>query len=43
MKEEKHNYVSPQIEFVEILIEQGFAQSEDPDSNSPYWYEGFDI
>ncbi len=43
MKQEKHIYVSPQVEIVEILVEQGFAQSETKTPNTPYWDEGFDI
>lgn len=41
MKQNVKNYEAPQVEVVDVQVEQGFAVSAP--GNSPAWKPGFDI
>ncbi len=34
--ENKMNYIAPEVEVLEVVVEQGFAQSGDPIDDMPY-------
>lgn len=34
--EKKMNYIAPEVEVLEVVVEQGFAQSGGPQYNNPF-------
>lgn len=34
--EKKMNYIAPEVEVLEVVVEQGFAVSADPILNNPF-------